>query len=302
MLKNCISIAGTAALVFLSTALSAAAADLTPDNPASKEFLQRTNANRSRIEAMAKEAGVSSDIHFFAVPPMSEIMRRAEVFPEDGWYNECLRAAAAQDEYEPVSFQLFSFTDKKDVSVTVSDLKSKDGFSIPAKNLDLKVVKIWYQNGNGWNSYFSDVGLRLVPELLLKDENMVKVDTEKVANYARIRKDGKDSYVWISAPRGLEPGFNAVQKGFEDAEVMQNVSLEKNQFKQFFVTIHVPENQNPGVYSGTITVHADKSGAVSLPLKVRVLPFRLPAPATYQKLDMPVICSCMGWYGLSRFR
>ncbi len=289
----------TALLAALAlAALPCTAADWQPDNPASAEFRERAEANRIRIAKLAKDAGITGDVHHFTVAPMSSIMRLGDVYPEDGIYNGTLRTVMAQGEYEPVSFQLFAMNPKKKVTFTLSDLKSKDGGSISKSALDLKVVKIWYQNGNRWMSYFSDVGLRLCPELLLKDENLIRVDTEKVANYARIRNNSKDSYEWISAPRGLDPGFDAMQKGFADAAELQPVELKKNEFKQFFLTIHVPENQQPGLYYGTVTVNAD--GAKSaISLKVRVLPFSLPRPAAYQREHLPVICSIMGPFGMN---
>ncbi len=282
------------ALSFAATSCATAkdAAGWQPDNPASAEFRSNTAANRIKIEKLAKDAGVQGDVHFFAVPPMSDVMRLADVFPADGRYNDALKVVAAQGEYEPASFQLFALKDKKKVTFTVNDLKSRDGATLSKSNLDLKVVKIWYQNGNRWMSYFADVGLRLCPELLLNDENMVRVDTEAVANFARIRKAGKDTYEWISAPQGLDPGFNPMQKGFEDAKTLQPAVLAKNEFKQFFLTVHVPENQKPGLYTGTITVNADgKTSAI--PVKVRVLPFTLPLPRTYQREELPIYCSAM---------
>ncbi len=131
---------------------------------------------------------------------------------------------------------------------------------------------------------------------------MIKVDTDKVANYARIRNGKEDKLVWISSPMPLDIGFNAMQKGFEDAKDMQSVSLTANQFKQFFVTIGVPEKQAPGVYSGSITVHADGKQAAQIPLKLNVLPFSLPLPMTYQNLDMPVLCGVMGHFSWNNCR
>lgn len=298
MWKHCLPSAG---LVALLTFAGASAAEIAPDNPDSQEFKKQCAANRVRVESLAKQAKNNSSVQFFSVQPMSEIMRLATVYPEDGQFGGELRMKAAQGEYEPASFQLFAFKDQKNVTVSASALKSKSGASIPAKNVDVKVVKIWYQNGNRWTSYFSDVGLRLVPEMLLYDENMVLVDTKNTANYARIRKDGKDSFEWISAPKGLDAEFDAMQKGFEDAASLQSVTLAKDQFKQFFVTVHVPENQTPGVYSGTISVSAD-GDRLAIPLKVRVLPFALPLPETYQKPGMPVICSIMGGFSLDAQR
>lgn len=285
--------AALAAVLSLAFASGVSAQDVwQPDNPASAEFRANTTKNRTRVEALAKAAGLHGDVHFFTVNPMSEIMRLGDVYPQDGAYNSPLKIVAAQGEYEPASFQLFPLYSKKSVTFTLSDLKDKAGNTIPKSELDLKVVKIWYQNGNRWMSYFSDVGLRLCPELLLKDENMIRVDTDEVANYARIRNNGKDTYEWISAPRGLDSGFDAMQKGFADAKEMQPVTLTKNEFKQFFVTVHVPEKQAPGLYSGTITVNADGEKTV-IPVKVRVLPFTLPYPRTYQQEELPIYCSAM---------
>ncbi len=304
-LKHCFSSVGIAACCLLSAACQLSAepmAKLNPDNPASAEFLANAKANRTKIEALAKDAKLNTDVFYFAVPAMSEVMRLGDVYPIDGHFNSELITFAAQGEYEPVSFQLFSLNNKKNVTFKISDLKNADGKILPAKNLDLKVVKIWYQNGNRWISYFDDFGLRLCPELLLKDENMVKVDTKEVANYARIKNGNKEKFVWISAPRKLDSKFNAMQKGFEDAKEMQSVTLNANEFKQFFVTVGVPEKQAPGCYNGTITVNADGKNVSTIPVKLTVLPFALPYPETYKKPGMPIVCSVMGGFGIQKTR
>lgn len=294
--------ATAASLAFLTSECTISAAEPAPDNPDSKIFQEHIRSNRAKVEALAKGVKDPSGVFYFAVEPMSEIMRLEDVFPADGKFNSTLRAVAARGEYEPVSFQLFSLKDRKDVTLAASGLRSKEGSAIPAENVDLKVVKIWYQNGNRWNSYFTDVGLRLSPELLLKDENMIRVDTKQTANYARITgKNGRTKEVWISAPKDLDGGFDALQDGFEDTEKLQNFVLRKNRFKQFFATIHVPENQRAGLYSGTISVRADGKEVLAIPLKVRVLPFALPLPGAYQNIDRPVLCSIMGGFGSNPF-
>ncbi|MBP8789015.1 MAG: hypothetical protein KBH41_16400 [Azonexus sp.] len=77
------------------------------------------------------------------------------------------------------------------------------GQALPASALDLKFVKVWYQNGNAWWSYFGDSGVRLCPELLVNDEDLIRVDTEKKANYARlVEPDGRrHEHSAIAAPR-----------------------------------------------------------------------------------------------------
>ena len=163
-------------------------------------------ANRARVEAEMKAAGLLGNrVAWYAVPAMSDVQRLADTFPEDGVLAGEARALLAQGEFEALSFQLFAFDNIKDVTLSASDLTGPGGAKIGGKDLDLRVVKIWFQNGNAWVSYFDDPGLKLVPELLLHDENLIKVDLEKEANYARVRDEkGKESWVWISAPQDLQ--------------------------------------------------------------------------------------------------
>jgi hypothetical protein len=295
--------------LLVSTSLATTLSALNPDNPQSEEFKQNASVNRSKIERALREKNQKSDLVHFAVPAMSEIQRLGDIWPQDGLFNEPVRVVLAQDEYEPGSFQLFSFKDRKNITFDISDLKNAKGGVLPASNLDLKVVKIWYQNGNGWNSYFQDIGLRLTPELLLKDENMVLVDTKKEQNYARILTDKGVRYEWISAPieldkkagyhRGL---FDPFQPGFKDSDTLQPVTLAANQFKQFFLTVHADKEQQPGIYKGTIGVLENGRKIYDIEVIVRVLPFVLPAPLSWRDLDRPFVASMMGGFDLPRLR
>ena len=139
---------------------------------------------------------------YYAVAPMSNIKRTALTYPEDGKYEGTLQITAAQGEFEPASVVLFANKDLENVNVTVSDLKSKTGAAISAGNVDVKLIKIWYQTGCAWYSYFADTNGRvLVPELLVNDENFVRVDVEGKHNYVReILPDQSHSYICVSSP------------------------------------------------------------------------------------------------------
>ena len=52
-----------------------------------------------------------------------------------------LRAAAARDEYEPVTFCLHALADLADVRVEVGALRGRGGAVIPAENVDVRVVR-----------------------------------------------------------------------------------------------------------------------------------------------------------------
>lgn len=258
--------------------------------------------NRNKVAADIKAAGQQQGrVAWYAVPALSDLMRLEDTFPSDGVLGGELQTLLAQGEFEAVSFQLFSFDDIKGVAVSVSDLTGPGGAKIAGKDLDLRVVKIWFQNGNAWISYFDDPGLKLVPELLLHDENLIKVDLKKEANYARVIEDGKEKWVWISASKDFLPResefnkvFDAVKENFHDAETMQPVALSRNAFKQFFLTVHAQRNQKPGTYRGKVSVKAGGQSLAEIPVAVRVLPFELPFPRTYADLDKPVLIRMMG--------
>ena len=250
------------------------------------------NAQRARAErekpanaARLRALGAKGDVAFFAVPAMSDVMRLDDTWPVDGSYNDTVRCVLAQDEFESCSFELFAFKDLDQVELKVD---------LPVPH-DLRVVKLWFQNGNAWVSYFDDVGLKLTPELLLHDEDLVRVTKGKTpANYGRQLVDGKETYVWMSAPRGLDAGvFSSGNAGFRDAPSMRPVVLEQNAFKQFFLTLHPPKDFKPGVYTGQVTVSRRGQKLAEIPLAVRVLPFALPMPRGYYDPSQMYLHSCM---------
>ena len=231
------------------------------------------NAQKERAKALkpanAKRlrwAGATGDVAFFAVPAMSDLMRLDDTWPDDGALGGTVRCVVAQDEFESCSFELFAFRDLDGVELSVD-------LGLPS---DLRVVKVWFQNGNGWTSYFNDVGLKLVPELLLHDENLIRVTKEKggPANHARVRRDGKDTWVWISSPKEMNPKEEPWQydPGFADADRLLPVTLWKDSFKQFFLTVHPPKDCAPGVYKGSVSVRRKGTELARIPLAVRVLP------------------------------
>ena len=245
------------------------------------------------LAAFAAQAAVT----WYAVDPMSERQYMPDAAPIGGLKGDPVRIVAAQGEYEPGSFVLASDANLGKVDFIVPDLRGEGGARIPAAEIDLKTVKVWYQAGNAWFSYFQDTGLKLCPELLLHDEDLVRVDTKKVANYARLtEKDGTVHWHWLTPPRAIEnrtedapmyridDAFLSMKENFKDAPAFAGATLEKGKFKQFLLTVHVPANARPGLYAGEIALRRRGGGEAvgSVPVRLRVLPFALPAPCTYQ--------------------
>ena len=154
--------------------------------------------------AMAVSAPASTDAPWWSVPAMSGVQRLPDAIPTDGERGGTVRIVAARGEYEPGSFVVRADEDLGKVQPVVGRFVNENGDVFPADALDLTVVKVWYQNKNGWFSYFADTGFKLCPELLLHDEDLVRVDTAKEANYARVTgPDGTTSEWWLNPPRLL---------------------------------------------------------------------------------------------------
>lgn len=168
-----------------------------------KKGTEKQKINAVRVSKDFPES--NSPVLMYSVPAMSETQYLPDAYPFDGSAGKGFEIISAQNEYEPGSVVLYAVKDMGKVQFKVSDLKDGKGNVFPKENLDLKTVKVWYQNGNGWYSYFQDNTFKLCPELLLKDEDLIKVDTQKQSNYARIKKeDGSYIYRWLSSPRDVD--------------------------------------------------------------------------------------------------
>lgn len=236
---------------------------------------------------------------YYTVHPMSNIKRTMYTYPEDGKMGSPLRIVAAKGEFEPASFVIYPFADAGKVELKVSDLTGKNG-KIPSSAIDLKVVKMWYQAGTAWYSYYADrTGRELVPELLLNDENLVKVDMKSKENYLRVDypQPRGSEYAWISGKSNIEIAFNDCMEPVRDAKTLQPFSLKIGEFKQIWLTFEAPKTAD-GIYTGTISVTVDSKAGSVIPLEVRVLPFELPDPKTNYDLTREYYTSIYNHSGL----
>lgn len=246
----------------------------------------KERVNKDIAASKDPSAKISQLFAYYVVPPMSNIKRTQFQYPEDGVLGGPIRIIAAKGEFEPASVVFFPFADAKKVEVKVSDLKGKNG-TIPSSAIDLKIIKVWYQTGTAWYSYFSDSkGRELVPELLLNDETLIKVDTKTEDNFLRVgAADSKDSkYIWISNPHEIQIPFNDTLEPVGDAPKFQPFSFQAGELKQLWLTFEAPKGAE-GLYTGSLAITVDGKPQGNIPLEVRVLPFELPDPMTNYDLN-----------------
>lgn len=165
----------------------------------------------------------------------------------DGTIGEKIEITAAPGEYEPASFVILPNEPLDEVKIEAGDLTSRDS-TIAADQIDIRGVKVWYQAGE--TNYELNKPL-LVPELLLNDDALVQVDLAAKRNIIRD----------IDHPR--------------DAATLLPVSLPGRYAKQFWVTVHVPEDAPAGTYRGVLRIVPANAPAREISLSVEVLPFVL---------------------------
>ena len=185
--------------------------------------------------------------------------------------NNTIKMTACRDEFEPASFIIRSTENIKNTMINVTDLKGPDGNTIASSAVDIRVVKCWYQAGS------TDIVKQkkvLLPELLLKDDTLVRVDEASETNYLKVSTNGSTRYIDISSPDARFPDNAEVY----DAKTLQPFDAEINRNKQIWLTAHVPVEAKPGKYSGQILLKSSASIITSIPIVLTVLSFDLPKP------------------------
>ncbi len=229
--------------------------------------------------------------------------------------SDVMTMRACRGEYEPASFVAYPIEEELRVEVAATDLKGLAS-TIPSDSVDIRVVKCWYQAGSseGYSQppkYIEEVGEKdimilgntpvdegrrvLTPELLLKDDDLVRTEKWFRQNFVKLQyPDDNKRWLWTSAPRVVFPDGKLVEpwimspdtvgsaddssvetKPIQDAATLQPVTIPRRTSKQFWITVHVPEDAKAGDYAGNIEVRADGQLLESLVLRLEVLPFDL---------------------------
>jgi hypothetical protein len=187
--------------------------------------------------------------------------------------------SACRGEFEAASFVLTAQKDLSGIAIDVNDLSDAQGNLIPASAIDVRLVKVWYQGSTNpdWMWYITPDKV-LTPELLLKDDTLVRVDYDTQTNYLKGTINDVEQAIDISSPSAAFPS----DAQFQDASALLPFSLKANENKQIWITVRVPSTTPAGKYSGNVTISAPSEAPVVMNLNVRVLPFDLePAPVEY---------------------
>ena len=197
--------------------------------------------------------------------------------PEKADFSGAVEVFAARDEFEDASVVVTALEPVKEFTLELSDLAC-GGERIPAKDVDIRLVKRWFRSGGAWHTYFVDYRFRvLTPHLLVHDDDLIRVDELRTRNFLRF--DYPDGRRWtdVSDPhKGIDWGFENMP--FRDADTIQPIrslaAYGRNQ--QYFLTFHAKKDAKPGLYTGSLKLVADGKAAGTMPVRFRILDFTLP--------------------------
>lgn len=180
---------------------------------------------------------------FFQKSPLEQVVENT--IPKSEEIKSAMDYQSAQNQFEDLFFNTYSRTDLNNVRVTMSAFSGPDGATISKDNLDLRVVKNWFQAGVGTAP---DQLPRYVPELLLYNDQ-VSYETDS------------------SLINGATPDIPKLDH--------VETKIDQNTSKQFVILTHVPKETPPGTYTATVTLKADGVPDQTLALHLEVLPFEL---------------------------
>lgn len=221
------------------------------------------------MQMLAATDGGAQGFRLFITPAITNDRLPDNRWPRDVKTLPSLAFTACRGEYESATFSLYAVRELSGVTLSFTDLVGQDG-TLPASCIDPYAVKCWYQAGRG----IGDLGQKLLtPELLLKDDDLVRVDHAKQRNLVRAQPK---SSVYFDAT--LPDSSNLQGFSPRDAEQLLPLTVPARSLKQFWLTARIPNDAEPGAYRGTVTVRAEGLQAQELPIEVTVLPFDLAEP------------------------
>jgi hypothetical protein len=183
------------------------------------------------------------NILFYQKPTLGQVFENT--IPKSEEIRNIMGYQAAQGQFADFFFNAYSRTDLNNVRVAVTDFSDPGGTTIPRDNLDLRVVKNWFQAGTGTGANQLP---RYVPELMLyNDQISYEADT--------------------SLTNGASPSIP--KQDHVDTKIDQNTS------KQFVLISKVPDDALAGTYTATVTLSADGKSDQTITLGLEVLPFAL---------------------------
>lgn len=202
--------------------------------------------------ASGKDVLADQIVTTYSVPVTSQDLYLPYDLPKSGELTKKLDVIMAQNEFESASVIFVPFRPVKNFTVKMGDLRNGKHV-MKGSDVDVKIVKRWYRTGGAWLTYHVDLYMRaFVPDMLLNDEKLVRVDETRRTNHVLFHYPGGDHYTDVSEflyeNKFMSP---EIWQYFYDAPELCPVEFkEAGRNRQYVITFHADKNTQPGFYEG----------------------------------------------------
>ena len=232
--------------------------------------------NRRRKVALLERSGAANrHFAYSAVDPESqELLYHDSDLPKEGLNGKIL-VAMARNEFESASFVIKPVRDVAGFLPVLEPLKSGSGEVLSPDIADIRLLKLLIGAGKQW-----------IPGVLLHDDGMVKTDPEKMEMFLRLSFPSGVKYYKTDHDRKHTLADLMIDKlPLYDSGKLLPLALKKGMNRQFFITFKTTPDMKPGLYTSRVRLMSEGREIGSIPLKLRILPFELPEPATNYDLS-----------------
>lgn len=226
------------------------------------------------------QAALACDLQLTVVPAISN-----QPFTESDDIKKCysnnkLDLTLAKNEYEPASFIIHNKGSSTCSNINITPNENKQQKIANQIEVDIRIVKRWFQAGGGWKMISKEGTPKIVPELLVYDDKLIKINEPSKSNYLKVIKPGREEYINISHPDSRKG--RVIHSLFEipvkDSESLTPISLKPGDIRQIWITAKTQETTVSGDYFSEIEIKTENNIELEIPIKIRVLPFQLQPP------------------------
>jgi hypothetical protein len=191
-----------------------------------------------------------------------------------------MKVLCARDEYEPASFLVWTDQPLENVMVRVADLSGPAGV-LSAETVDVRIVQKVYRAAT-WQNV-------TMPWVLVHDPQMLTIVEEHPKWVTEITEESWKSPGGHSLQeyRAGNSKRNQLNKELIDTDTLQASDIED--FRQFWLTVHVPRDAKSGTYRGEVMITAAGAAPTTLTLEVAVPSFDLLPPKFQYSVYYPTL-------------
>ena len=151
---------------------------------------------------------------------------------------------------------------------------------VPGLSVDVRVVKRWYQGGGAWKSIGRKGPSRLIPELIVHDDTLIKIEHANKKNYLKVGGPDSKKYINISKQNNKRGRVihSATEYNIYDSDRLIPFDIEKGDIRQLWLNVHALKSVRPGLYKARVLISQSNKKIKDLVFNIRVLDVDLKSP------------------------